>query len=188
MKIGLTVVVAAFSASLAHTKEPKFQLTICTDAEAVASFGAAVRFRAIVSQIYSKIGVGVSWHRGLDGCAPEAILVSVSDRTPPTLLPRALAYALPYEGAHIQVFYDRIRQSCAAPLRGYLLGHVVAHEIAHLLQGLVRHSDCGLMKPPWDANDFAQMSFRPLQFTPRDIELIHKGLRARMVAAQPEPD
>jgi len=95
---------------------------------------------------------------------------------------------MPYEGAHIRVFYDRIVESGPEPLREYLLAHVLAHEIAHLLQGLIRHSDRGLMKPHWDPKDLAQMSFKPLPFTQQDIDLIHQGLRSRMVAEQPEPD
>jgi hypothetical protein len=187
MKIGL-IVVAAFAATLAQTKEPEFQLTICTDAETFTSLSAAIRSRAIVSRIYSKIGVDVKWHRGLTGCPPRSILISLTEHTPTTLLPRALAYAMPYEGAHIRVFYDRIVESGPEPLREYLLAHVLAHEIAHLLQGLIRHSDRGLMKPHWDPKDLAQMSFKPLPFTQQDIDLIHQGLRSRMVAEQPEPD
>jgi hypothetical protein len=196
MKIGLTVVVVAFAATLVQAKEPEFHLTICTDADALESFHVFVWSRAIVSRIYSGIGVGISWHRGLDGCPPEAIFISVTDRTPPTLLPRALAYALPYKSAFIRVFYDRIEQSGPEPLHGSLFAHVLAHEIAHVLERSDRHSDRGLMKPHWDSKDFAQMTFKPLQFTQLDIDLIYEGLQARsgnrprskQVAGQQEPD
>jgi hypothetical protein len=58
-----------------------------------------------------------------------------------TLISRALGVALPLEGSHARVFYDRVLR--ASPDDAYqdaLLAHVMAHEIAHVLQGLIRHS------------------------------------------------
>ena len=40
------------------------------------------------------------------GCDPDYLLPK--DR--PDFLPEALAYALPYEGTHIVVFYDRLQE------------------------------------------------------------------------------
>jgi hypothetical protein len=56
---------------------------------------------------------------------------------------------------------------------------VIAHEVAHILQGLMRHSESGIMKAQWTGADYQQMTWKPLQFTDEDVMLIHRGLRAR---------
>jgi len=89
-----------------------------------------------------------------------------------------LAYAFPYEGVHIEVFYDRIDYG-APDVRTALLAHVLVHEITHILQGVSRHSDNGVMKARWDASDRAGMVRIPLAFEPQDVVLIHEGLKAR---------
>lgn len=94
------------------------------------------------------------------------------------LRPGALAYALAYEGVHIQVFYDRIAVS-DPDLVPYLLANVVVHEITHILQGIDRHSDSGIMKARWTAYDFTMMKRHQLGFTDFDVELIQCGLAAR---------
>jgi hypothetical protein len=33
------------------------------------------------------------------------------------------------------------------------------------------------MKAQWSAHDFLQMAYKPLPFTPEDIDLIQRGLR-----------
>ena len=52
----------------------------------------------------------LEWHSEVGFCQgqPDAIVVTLLTSTPKTFHPGALAYALPYEGVHIQVFYDRI--------------------------------------------------------------------------------
>ena len=68
----------------------------------------------------------------------------------------ALAVALPFEGIHIEIFYDRIRAAEGFVPPDYL-GHVLAHEITHILQSVARHSDSGLMKAHWDRPELVQM-------------------------------
>lgn len=91
------------------------------------------------------------------------------------------ALALPYEGSHITVFVDRI-QGMRTPDK--VLAHVMVHEIAHLLQGFSQHSATRVMKERWTSGDFSGMRWRPLPFTPLDIELIHSGLAQRPVQLQ----
>ena len=75
------------------------------------------------SRMLATAAVHVDWHYG----APHsgeitgrqvAIVVNFSDDTAPNDHPGAMAYVRPYEGAHIVVFYDRMRQvpgrACAA--------------------------------------------------------------------------
>ena len=121
--------------------------------------------------------IGV-WHSFCQGQRDQAIMISLMTSTPRTFHPGALAYALPYEGVHIQVFYDRI--AIADPrLLPSLLANVIVHEISHILQGIDRHSDSGIMKAEWNSSDFTLMQSGQLRFTGLDVEMIHTGLAAR---------
>jgi hypothetical protein len=105
-------------------------------------------------------------------------MVSLSLNTPKDVSPGALAYALAYEGVHIQVFYDRMADA-DNDLRPYLLAYVVVHEITHILQRIDRHSDSGIMKAHWSAPEYGLMRIGQLKFADEDINLIHEGLAAR---------
>jgi hypothetical protein len=134
------------------------------------------RAKAASSGIFAGIGVKIQWH-DLSKCPTEGILIRFSNETPASLMPGALAYALPYEGTHIVVFYDRVTKRPGNV--SILLGHVIAHEVTHILQGLVRHSESGVMKAQWTGADYLRMTWEPLQFTDHDVLLIHRGLKAR---------
>ena len=111
----------------------------------------------------------------------NAIRISFSQQTEREFLPEALAYAKPYEGVHIVVFYDRLQQRGQPNRLPSLLAHVMVHEITHILQGEHRHSESGVMKACWTTDDFNEMAFKPLPFTHMDVELIHNGLDAREI-------
>jgi hypothetical protein len=116
-------------------------------------------------------------------CPVEGIRISVSDDRLAHRLPNAFAYALPYEGTHIVVFYDRVQHVSTPSGRPSLLAHVLVHEITHILQGMPRHSGEGIMKANWDARDYSAMTWKPLVFTSEDIDLIHNGLARRAAQA-----
>jgi len=63
------------------------------------------------SKIFAQIGVRIEWGPDTPACRRRgaAIVIRLSYRTPATLQPRAWAYALPFEGTHIVVFYDRVQ-------------------------------------------------------------------------------
>jgi hypothetical protein len=146
--------------------------------------------KAVSSSIFAGIGVKIRWYDPKQ-CPAEAIFITFSKETPGSLLPGALAYTRPLEGTHIVVFYDRVKNRSGSVSN--VLGHVIAHEVAHILQGLMRHSDNGIMKAQWTGADYQRMSSRPLAFTDEDVKLIHHGLRVRearfaaVEAAGPEP-
>jgi hypothetical protein len=105
--------------------------------------------------------------------------VSLSANTPKHMSPETLAQAFPFEGTHIEVFYGRI-DCCVNPkLVRFLLAHVLVHEITHTLEGLRVHSDSGIMKARWDADECLHLESKPLTFTAADIDLIYIGLKAR---------
>ncbi|HLG97758.1 MAG TPA: hypothetical protein VKX49_15695 [Bryobacteraceae bacterium] len=88
---------------------------------------------------------------------------------------RAIAYAMPFEGTHVRVFYDRIAHM---PNRSAVLAYVFVHELTHMLQGIARHSATGIMKARWTTSDIDKMGCQHLAFTPLDIDLIQRGLAA----------
>ena len=107
------------------------------------------------------------------------MIIRFTGDTPATLLPGALASALPYERIHIRVFLDRVKEAVGPGAMPFLLGHVLAHELGHLLQGIDRHSETGVMKAQWDLDDYKRMVSSPLAFTDEDVILIHRGMDGR---------
>jgi hypothetical protein len=91
-----------------------------------------------------------------------------------------LAYALPYQGTYIEVFYDRVRGTVDEETRPHLLAHVLAHEITHILQGVARHSETGVMKAHWTSDDYRWMCSHHLEFAPEDVELIQLAMKIRL--------
>jgi hypothetical protein len=109
----------------------------------------------------------------------EAIRITLQAPTAPDERPGVLAYAFPYDGTHIVVFYDRVEHEVERSRVAALMAHVIAHKIAHLLEGISRHSRGGLMKAHWGDDDYLQMAWKPLPFAPEDVTLIHRGLEMR---------
>jgi hypothetical protein len=124
--------------------------------------------------------VKLDWHSELSDCKghTDAMVVSFRAMTPKTFHPGALAYAFPYEGVHIEVFYDRIAQADPGLLPS-LMANVIVHEITHILQGIDRHSPSGVMKALWNSADYTLMKRGLLRFTAVDVEMIRDGFAAR---------
>jgi hypothetical protein len=175
------VLVAGTSASAAGLKDPILKdametVQVCSDNS--GDIARNFRARSIATQMFAGIGVGIEWY-GMDSCPAGALRVSFSTSTPAMLMPRALAYALPYEGIHIVIFYDRV-QAAVEPTRvPALLAHVLAHEVTHILEGTPRHSAEGVLKAHWTNDDYSRMCWKPLPFADEDVALIHRGLERR---------
>ena len=161
--------------------EPVRRVVVCIDKAGTVELRFAIEN---ASEIFRRIGVEIDWHTG-DSCPPfgEVIRISFSFVTPDTLRGGALAYAHPYEGTRIVVFYDRVcQQARVRCLRMHrLLAYVLAHEIAHLLEGISRHSATGIMKAQWTTDDILPMRRGALCFSQEDVELIGLGLAARQI-------
>jgi hypothetical protein len=187
MKILATMVAAAAATVWAGETgaERERTVTVCVDPS-----GDGVEIRSaqgLASKLFARIGVRIDW-RELRSCTAggSALQVSLSYNTPPNQLPGSLAYALPYEGSHIVVFYDRVRLS-DSNLITRLMAYVMVHEITHILEGITRHSRRGIMKAHWDAEDRFQIGLGHLDFAPEDIDLIYRGLHARVSALDAQP-
>jgi hypothetical protein len=182
MNITAMTAMALMAGSVAHgksaTRPAEWNVIVCIE-HGMALLVTTGQAEAIASKMFAGIGVTIDWRRGLPGCPAQGIQISVSDRTPESFMPGSLAFARPYEGIHVRLFYDRIADAGDAVLLPRLLAHVLVHEITHILQKICRHSAHGVMKALWEQKDYSQMRWKPLTFADEDIDLIRSGLTAQ---------
>jgi hypothetical protein len=142
----------------------------------------------LANDMFAKIRVRLQWHEPpvCPAGVGDPVALMLTSLTPDAYFQGALGVALPLEGTHAWVFYDRVlRASQDDAYLAALLAHVMAHEIAHVLQGMIRHSESGILKAHWSGTDCARMASFPLMFTREDAILIHQGLeerRSRLIA------
>jgi hypothetical protein len=165
---------AILAAATCVAGEQQRKVRVCMDAPPTSE---VLRAQAQASEMFAAIGVKLDW-RCRKSSSQESIVISLAARAPENRKAGALAYARPFEGTHIVIFYDRVSKMMPNQVHA-VLAHVLVHEITHILQGLSRHSESGVMKARWDSQDFAQMSWKPLPFTANDVDLIQRGLDAR---------
>jgi hypothetical protein len=138
--------------------------------------------KLIAERIFAAIGIDIEWltyRRNHPSELPsDAVVVMLKTNTPPGLLPGAVGYALPFEGTHVQVFYDRIQADVEQRKVPILTAHVLAHEVTHIIERTDSHST-GVMKARWDSNDYSAMMYGPLSFSAADVMLIRRGLDSR---------
>jgi hypothetical protein len=170
--------IMAVAALFSGAVQAEQRVTVYVQDGAIVPGQTLARAEGLAVEMFAAAGVRINWRAGRPN--GEAITVEMSD-VPSAYHPEALAFALPYEGVHITVFYDRIRKRIAPDLAATLLAHVLVHEITHSLQGIDRHSETGIMKAHWTTADYVQMRAKPLPFTKDDAELIQKGLASRDV-------
>jgi hypothetical protein len=132
----------------------------------------------MAAKMFAGVGVRIQW-KGWNSCPADALRISLSEQAPETDHPHAYAYALPAEGTHIVIFWDRVASGADERSVPYLLAHVMVHEITHILQGVCRHSETGVMKAVFRKVDIEEMELHPLPFAPEDVVLIHSGLQFR---------
>jgi hypothetical protein len=182
-KIAAMTLMAAMVGVAAEPKQPQQKLTVYLRENVRVPPEVRAPALDLANKMFATIGIRLDWRGGEPPrtSATRPIGIELATDTPTNLLPGALGCAMPYEGVHIRVFYDRIR-SDAAP-RSALLAHVLVHEIAHILQGTDQHSNSGVMKAVWTHQDHVQMRTEALPFTPGDVELIRLGLAARASGA-----
>ena len=179
MKTSAMITMAAMLAggAWAATKTDNQRLAVCIEDGKHAGVADAA---AKASSLFLSAGVKLEWHGELSDCKgrPDAMVVSFRAMTPKTFHPAALAYAYPYEGVHIEVFYGRIAQADPGLLPS-LMANVIVHEMTHILQGIDRHSASGVMKALWTSSDYTLMKRGLLRFTAMDVEMIRDGFAAR---------
>jgi hypothetical protein len=168
-------------ASAQGKSEQKRQVTVYLSDSITVPAIVKAQAKAIASDMFAGIGVAMHWKSGRPSPSEtEAIAIELVTDTPETYQPGAWAFALPYEGVHIRIFWDRIK---ADPLARQLLAHVMVHEITHILQGVAQHSAEGVMKARWSDQDRRAMARSPLHFPPDDVEMIYQRMETRGIHA-----
>lgn len=179
MKITAMAAVAITVAMSARAGE----VTVYVQGWSVVPAPTQNRARVLANEIFAGVGVKLDWRVGQPSRSrwpiEKPIVVEIITDTPTKLKPGALAFARPYEGVHITLFYDRVRAATEPELTPNVLAHVLVHEITHVLQGTCRHSDAGVMKSRWTHTDYMEMGQKPLSFTEEDVQLIRIGLIGR---------
>ena len=171
----------------AHDSKPA-DVTIYVNGDNAPPSSVDFRAQATVTWMFAKVGVRLAWRSGepkagAAGGSPVTIRVQFSQVAPAGASPNALASALPFgnEGVTISIMYGRILKAAQrSSQQPAILAHVLAHEIAHVLQGTNQHAEAGVMKAQWSGHDYDAMEQKPLEFTSFDVNLIQKGLSARI--------
>ena len=178
MKHAAILAILAASVTVQARQQNRETLTVYLQNGAGISGDTRIRATMLASSMFASIGVDSDWRNGEPSTSTckQAVAINIVAHAEVSASPTALAYAEPYEGVHIVVFWDRINR---ASIPTELLAHVMVHEITHILQGIARHSDEGIMKARWTNEDRAAMKAKPLRFTADDVELIATGMNAR---------
>jgi hypothetical protein len=182
MKIAAVTLMAAMVGGAVEPGPAQQKVTLYLRDNAAVRLEVLAPALDLANKMFATIGIRLDWCNGEPPQTQPAlpIFIELATDTPANLLPGALGYAMPYEGVHIKVFYDRIQSEVVPSSRAVLLAHVLVHEIAHILEGIYRHSDSGVMKALWTKQDHLQMQGEPLPFAPEDIKLIRLGLASRL--------
>src|SRR6185503_21008292 len=98
---GLAIVGFGLPADAAAHEPGSRSVTAC-----IQGIYGTIPAQAVASRIFDAIGVAIVWRQSLKNCPPEGLIVDLSTNTPAGLRPGSLAYAMPFEGSHIRVFYD----------------------------------------------------------------------------------
>ena len=185
MHIGMAITIVAALAQAARAEQ---KLDVFINGGESIPFATLHSAKALASRMFTTADVRIAWHRGTRSGwkgRNRVLIIQMEMNTPTEFHPGALGSSLPFEGVHVSIFYDRIRQMNREDLPTLLLAHAMVHEITHMLQGVERHSATGVMKARWDWDDYLLMERQPLPFTPEDIQMIRKAeSRPAIIAAK----
>jgi hypothetical protein len=161
------------------------KVRVCLDAG--ESWAAVDPGRSLATRIFREVGIRLVWHASERSCQGDdpSILIRLSRETPKNELPSAFAYAKPFEGRHIVLFYDRMVAAFPPSFLPRATGYVLAHEIGHMLQATDQHNHKGIMKGRWSATEYAAIQTGELKFAEEDVTLIRSGLRRFVLPASP---
>jgi len=131
---------------LARGRKNKQPVTVYIDHGAMISTRSLSLALALAHDMFAPAGVDLKWRPGRPELEPGDIVIQITSNTPASLHPDALAYARPFDGVHVRIFYDRVAKMGDVRLAPRVLAHVMVHEITHNLQGIDHHSTDGVMK------------------------------------------
>ena len=176
----MVMVMALAVETVAQAGQPQGQLIVYLNDSAGVPAPVFVPAEGMASRMFARIGIHLVWRC----CKLPAnrrtgfIGIELMAHAPRECDSLALAEALPYQGIHIRVFFDRIA-AFDPELQQVVLAQVMVHEITHILEGTTRHSTTGIMRAQWNTDDPRAMMRKPQPFAQEDVELIYLGLKAR---------
>jgi len=85
-------------------------------------------------------------------------------------------------GTQVTIINDRTEEIAEVAEATYpeILAIVIAHELGHVLLGPNSHSDNGIMRPRFQADDFRQAQCKSLAFTPQQAEQMRHAIVMRI--------
>ena len=175
------VVTCLFSIPLAAASLEPDALPICLEGDLNFSNHFTIgQGERVATQLFRRIGIGIEWHNAPSACPEERepVLVRVWTHTPNDYHRGASGVSRPYDGVHVEIFYDRMQGAAADSMLTALVGHVLAHEIAHVLGGTDAHSS-GVMQPQFSREDIRRMTVVPLRIPEAYIIVLQDGVRTR---------
>jgi hypothetical protein len=165
-------------------------VTVFTYDKANIAWFVMARAEGVATKAFAAAGIEVRWVKGRrlgeprKAASGETLTVVFDPRAPSGARPDATATTYFGEGAdaNTHVFYDRVARFKDPVHMPEFLGNVLAHEMTHALEGVVRHSTEGLMKPAWDVGDYGEMVGGPLPFAAVDLEMLRAHFRRQTSA------
>jgi hypothetical protein len=156
----------------AHAQPDRPTLSVLLQDDAGVPGALLDRARAEVTRLFNLVGIGLDW---VDDVPSSNLRFRVallttwepSDKRVATSVMGYTQTAPGVRGIRAYVFWrrvDRTAQSFRAdPER--VLAVAIAHEIGHMVLSDGNHAKSGLMRAPWDANDFRSASAGMLTFS-----------------------
>jgi hypothetical protein len=146
-------------------------------------------------RLLSPSAIRLKW---IDCTSPTLSAECASPQLPADLTVRIVAGALPPASARALglaawsgdlaaafIFYDRVAAlRTSTRFVPTILGRVMAHEITHLLLGSESHSEVGLMRGQWNADDLRTVNSAWLGLPLRSAQFMQKEARRRMLIAR----
>ena len=141
------------------------------------------------------VSIRLKW---VDCTSPVLSIECTAPQLPTDLTVRVVAAALPpatpwalglaaWSGdqAAAFIFYDRVvALRTNTRFVPSILGRVMAHEITHLLLGSQSHSEVGLMRGQWSADDLRTVSSACLGLPIRSVQFMQKEALRRVLIAR----
>ena len=181
----LTTMVAAAMVARAGSPKPEADalVTVFTYNRAGVPWTVMERAKRVATTAFATAGIEVRWVTGKRLGEPQKVAagemrtVVFEGPAPAHFAPLALAVTYVGRGSYsdVHIFYKRVAglgTGFGDRLLPELLGNVLAHELTHALEGVMRHSNEGLMKAVWSGRDYDKMFRGPLPFAAEDLDLL----------------
>ena len=188
---------AAFAGALMAGPQTGVDITVQAYNWAHVELGTLTAAQDEAARIFRVAGVGIVWlNCPLTVVEAEAYRICMEPATRDRFVLRivysvpagfgntSMGVALNETGIYASVFYQRVDEFANEGIATHsqILGHAMAHELGHLLLDLRGHTNFGIMRGRWNAQDLRSASMGALLFSPRERALVRDAATRRMRA------